>query len=309
MQLPSNIAKTLEQANVGRNLALPGLVATLALAVSVTGALLVSNNEGVDGVNGLVETLSGRSSTFLGGLGLLAPLGFAFAAGLVSAVNPCGFAMLPAYLGLYLGSSDQTTGSPHPVRHMGRALLVSGAVTAGFVVLFGVASAVIGLGARSLVADALPWLGLAVGVALAVAGAWALGGGRMYSGWAARLAAHMGDPQRVNVPGYFLFGLSYGTASLSCTLPFFLVAVGTTLAASSLLTSLGQGVLFALGMGLVIVALTLGMALVKGAIMLRTLGRALPYIQPVGSLLVILAGAYLVFYWLTVGGLLRSEPG
>ncbi len=168
MQLPSNIAKTLQQANVVRNLALPGLVATLALAVSVTGAIFVSNNEGVDGVNGLVETLSGRSSTFLGGLGLLAPLGFAFAAGLVSAVNPCGFAMLPAYLGLYLGSSDQTTGSPHPVRHMGRALLVSGAVTAGFVVLFGVASAVIGLGARSLVAGVLPWLGLAAGRSLPI---------------------------------------------------------------------------------------------------------------------------------------------
>ncbi len=308
MQLPSNIAKTLQQANLGRNLALPGLVATLALAVSVTGAIFVSGSEDVDGVNGLVETLSGRSSSFLGGLGLLAPLGFAFAAGLVSAVNPCGFAMLPAYLGLYMGSSDQT-GSPHPVRYLGRALVVGGAVTAGFVVLFGVASAVIGLGARSFVAGALPWLGLAVGVALAIGGSWLLGGGKMYSGFAARLAAHVGDPQRVNVPSYFLFGLSYGTASLSCTLPFFLVAVGTTLAASSLLASFGQGVLFALGMGLVIMALTLGMALVKGAMMQRTLGRALPYIQPVGSLLMILAGAYLVFYWLTVGSLLQRVPG
>ncbi len=309
MQLPRKVTKTLQQANVGRNLALPGLVATLALAVSVTGALFVNASEGGDGVNELVETLSGRSSSFLGGLGLLAPLGFAFVAGLVSAVNPCGFAMLPAYLGLYLGSSDQTTDSPHPVRHLGRALLVGGAVTAGFVVLFGVASAVIGLGARSFVAGAMPWLGLTVGVALATGGAWLLGGGKMYSGFAARLAAHMGDPHRVSVPGYFLFGLSYGTASLSCTLPFFLVAVGTTLAASSLLASFGQGVLFALGMGLVIMALTLGMALVKGAMMQRTLSRALPYIQPVGSLLMILAGAYLVFYWLTVGGLLRSEPG
>ena len=87
------------------------------------------------------------------------------------------------------------------------------------------------------------------------------------------------------------------------------MAVGTTLAASSLLASFGQGVLFALGMGLVIMTLTLGMALLKGAILLRTLGRALPYIQPVGSLLVILAGAYIVFYWLTVGGLLRGGPG
>ena len=32
-----------------------------------------------------------------------APLGLAFAAGLVATINPCGFAMLPAYLSFFLG--------------------------------------------------------------------------------------------------------------------------------------------------------------------------------------------------------------
>ena len=32
-----------------------------------------------------------------------APLALAFAAGLVATVNPCGFAMLPAYLSYFMG--------------------------------------------------------------------------------------------------------------------------------------------------------------------------------------------------------------
>ena len=295
-----SIATSLRQAKVWWSVALPGLVATLALAVAViAGTLTGSTADG--GVNGYVDTISGRSGTFLGSLGVIIPLGFAFAAGLVSCVNPCGFAMLPAYLGLYLGDKQQGEGPMHPARLLGQALLVSGAVTAGFVVLFSVAGVAIGLGAHSIVEEATPWFGLAIGVALAVAGAWVLSGGKLYSSLAARAAAHMGDPGQVSVRGYFLFGLGYGTASLSCTLPIFLIVVGTSLAVSDVLTSLGQFVVYALGMGVVIMALTIGMALFKG-VMVGALRRALPYVQPVGALLMIMAGSYLVFYWLTIRG-------
>jgi cytochrome c biogenesis protein CcdA len=113
----------------------------------------------------------------------------------------------------------------------------------------------------------------------------------------------MADPSQTDVRGYFLFGVAYDTASLSCTLPIFLIVVGTSLAVSDILTTLGQFLLYALGMGMVIMALTIGIALFKGA-MVRGLRRALPYIQPVGSLLMILAGSYIVFYWLTLGELM-----
>ena len=287
-----------------RSVVFPSVVATLALGVAVIGAILLTgDSSSTGGINGFVEALSGDSSSFLGDLGLLAPLGFAFAAGMASAVNPCGFAMLPAYLGLYLGSSDESEDTPHPARHLGRALVVGGAVTSGFVVLFGVAGVVLGVGARSVVIDILPWLGLVIGIVLAIAGSWMLGGGKLYTGFAPRAAAHVGNPSQVGIRGYFLFGLSYGTASLSCTLPIFLAVVGTSLAVSSLLTSLSQFLLYALGMGTVIMALTLGVALFKGA-MAGAMRKALPYIQPVGSWLMVVAGAYIVFYWLTIGGLL-----
>ncbi len=274
MTIAKSISASLRVANVWRSLVFPVLVATLALAVAFIGAILTGDSSGIGGVNGFVEFLSGDSSSFLGGLGLLAPFGFAFAAGMASAVNPCGFAMLPAYLGLYLGTNEKGNEDVKPVRHLGRAIVVGGTVTAGFVVLFGVAGTVIGLGARSFVGDVLPWVGLGVGIVLAIAGSWLIGGGKLYTGIAARASARMGNPGQVSLRGYFMFGLSYGTASLSCTLPIFLAVVGSTLtlAVSNLATSVGQFGLYALGMGAVIMALTIGMAFFKGA-MVRTMRR------------------------------------
>ncbi len=281
----------------------PGLLAGATLSIAIVAAAFIGSDTGIDGINGFVESLSGESGSSLGNLGLLAPLGFAFAAGMASAVNPCGFAMLPAYLGLYLGSSEEDTLSAHPARRMGRAIVVGSAVTAGLVVLFGGAGAVIGLGARAFVVDVLPWVGLVIGVGLSIIGAWLVFGGKLYTGIAARASSRIGDPTEVSLRGYFLFGLSYGTASLSCTLPIFLAVVGSSLAVSRLATSLGQFFLYAFGMGIVIMALTLGMAIFKGA-MVNAVRKALPYVQPVGSWLMVLAGMYIVFYWLTIGGLL-----
>jgi len=293
----------LEQRNIMRSVVLPVAVATVALATAFIGAVLIGSDSGIDSVNGFVESLSGSSSSKLAGWGLLAPLGFAFAVGMASAVNPCGFAMLPAYLGLYLGDSDEESPDANPAKQLGQALVVGAAVTAGFVVLFGFAGVVIGLGARAFIIEVLPWLGLVIGIILALVGSWMMGGGKLYTGFAARAASKMGDPGQVSLKGYFIFGISYGTASLSCTLPIFLSVVGTSLAVSSLLTSLGQFFLYALGMGVVILALTIGMAFFKTA-MVGAFRKVMPYVQPVGSWLMVIAGMYIVFYWLTIGDLL-----
>lgn len=277
----------------------PAAVAAVSLTTAFVGALVLGRSDGIDGVNRFVETLSGDSGNVLRGL---APLGFAYAAGMVSAVNPCGFVMLPAYLGLYLGVNDKDA-RVNPLLHVFRALKVGGSVTMGFVVLFGAAGILMSVGARAAVVDILPYLGLVIGIALALAGSWMVGGGKLYSGFAAQAASRIGDPGQVNAKGYFLFGLSYGIASLSCTLPIFLSVIGTSFAVSEIGTSVGQFILYAVGMGTVILALTLGMAFFKGA-MLGTLRKVLPYVQPIGSWLMVVAGSYIVFYWLTIGDLL-----
>ena len=295
----------------GRAWLVPVSVTAAALALAIVGAVIIGQDEGIDSINLFVERLSGNSGSFLGGL-IGASALFALASGMASAVNPCGFAMLPAYLGMYLG--DQTpasagaapSGSPvlRSLGHFGRALLIGGSVSAGFVVLFGVVGGLIGVGA-SFIGDLLPWLGLVIGIGLVAAGAWLVGGGNIYryTGFAARAADSIGGVNHISVRGYFMFGLSYGAASLGCTLPIFLAVVGISVAGKSIPSVVSNFFLFALGMGIVILALTLGIAFFKGT-MVGLVRKALPYVQPFGSWLMVLAGAYLVFYWLTVGGLL-----
>ena len=287
--------------NITRTIILPLVVVALSLATAFIGAVILGNDRGIDEVNLFVERLSGDSGSWLGGLVGASSL-FALAAGMASAVNPCGFAMLPAYLGMYIGDEVGQTIVTSPLEHFGRAILVGLTVTAGFVVLFSVVGVVIGLGA-DFVGDLLQWLGLLIGIGLVLAGAWMVGGGKFYSGVAARAASHMGNPTDVSMKGYFIFGISYGTASLSCTLPIFLAVLGISVAGVGVSSVLSDFLLFALGMGLVIMALTLGMAFCKTA-MVGALKKALPYIQPLGSGLMVISGTYIVFYWLTIGGLL-----
>ena len=287
--------------NITRTIILPLVVVALSLATAFIGAVILGNDRGIDEVNLFVERLSGDSGSWLGGLVGASSL-FALAAGMASAVNPCGFAMLPAYLGMYIGDEVGQTIVTSPLEHFGRAILVGLTVTAGFVVLFSVVGVVIGLGA-DFVGDLLQWLGLLIGIGLVLAGAWMVGGGKFYSGVAARAASHMGNPTDVSMKGYFIFGISYGTASLSCTLPIFLAVLGISVAGVGVSSVLSDFLLFALGMGLVIMALTLGMAFFKTA-MVGALKKALPYIQPLGPGLMVISGTYIVFYWLTIGGLL-----
>ncbi|MCH8849869.1 MAG: cytochrome c biogenesis protein CcdA [Chloroflexi bacterium] len=223
---------------------------------------------------------------------------------MISAVNPCGFTMLPAYFGLYLGTGSPQARSRSPIRQFGQALLVGLTVTAGFMLLFAVVGISIGAGAQFVV-DAFPWIGLAIGVLLLAAGGWLLAGGTLYNAIGDRLAARIGDPSQASVRGYFLFGLSYGTASLSCTLPIFITVIGGSIALADFLPSVGQFVLYGLGMGAVILALTLSMALFKAALV-EKLRRAMVFFQPLSAALMLAAGAFIIYYWLTFGELLDS---
>ena len=292
-----------------RGVLLPMLVGGAAVSVAAIGAFLSgSGAEATGGVNGFIEGLSGMSGDKLDNIGIF---GFTYAAGMVSTVNPCGFAMLPAYLGLYLGAADGRSGwrsvsnqslhdfaSPSRVRRVRQAIIVGLLVTSGVLLLFGTVGIVLSAGLTTI-RSVIPWLGLIIGVVLTFAGAWVLLGGKLNIGAFSRAASHMGDARKTNLRGYFLFGLSYGTASLSCTLPIFIAVVGfgTT---TSFLSALGQFIIYGLGMGTVILVLTLGMAVFKGA-MVGGLRKALPYIQPVSAAIMLLAGSYIVFYWLTLG--------
>lgn len=280
------------------------LLATLGvLGAAVAAALLTG--PGISPITQGIDSASFGSAAVLRSVVQVVPLGYALGAGMIAAVNPCGFAMLPAYLGLYLGTGDGEEASPQLGLRFGRALRVSGTVSFSFVLLFGIAGLALSL-ATSAIARYLPWVGLTVGLLMVLVAGRMLAGGTLYTGLGERVAdrLHSGTRQG-GLRGYFVYGIAYGLASLSCTLPIFLAVVGSAVALNGPLAGALQFVLYALGMGLVISVLTLSVAFFKQAV-LRYARNALPYVQPASTLLLLVAGAYIVYYWLTLGGLLRS---
>jgi cytochrome c-type biogenesis protein len=227
---------------------------------------------------------------------------YAFSAGMVATINPCGFAMLPAYVSYYLTTGQGDSGPGGALTRLPRALLVGGTLTAGFLTLFILAGTLISLGVRALI-GAMPWIGLLVGMGLVLLGGWLL------------LGRHLTLPglpppqvrQERSLRGIFLFGVAYGLASLSCTLPVFLVVVGSTFTRQGIGGGLIQFLAYGLGMGIVLMALTLSLALFEG-VLVGHLRRLVPYVERVSAILLLGAGVYIVSYWLTKGQLLWAIP-
>src|SRR5207253_2456861 len=202
-------------------------------------------------------------------------------------VNPCGFALLPAYLARRVGAEDGRLRSADAVS---RALLVGAVTTAGFMLVFGTIGTAIGLGARELTRT-LPWAGLEIGAALVLAGAAVLAGGHLRL----RLPQLRYRRQRGGLRGDVLFGIGYGTASLSCTLPIFLSATGSAVT-RSLAASALSFLAYAAGMGTILTALAVAAALSQQGLA-RALRRLVPYVNRVSGALLLAAGAYVVYYW------------
>jgi cytochrome c biogenesis protein CcdA len=216
------------------------------------------------------------------------PLLYAFALGLVAAFNPCGFPLLPAYLAVALGG--QGAGAGLPTRLM-RALAAGLAMTAGFVVVFGA----LGLLARQGVALATGWIPapmIAVGVLLAAVG----------------VAATAGRYPRVPVPTWLrtgrrgvaslaLFGVVYAIGSLSCALPIFLAGVSSSFTAAGATQGVGTFLAYALGMGLVIVVVSLAGAAGAGAMGAGRLLAWQPLVGRLAGAALSLSGAYVAYYW------------
>jgi cytochrome c biogenesis protein CcdA len=227
-----------------------------------------------------------------------AELALALGAGMLAAVNPCGFALLPAYLSLLVLDDD----SPSRWAAVRRALALTAAMTAGFVAVFGVFGLVISPIA-SAVQRYLPWVTVAVGFALVAGGIWLLAGRSLptfgFSPRGPKISRHL-----VSVVA---FGAAYAVASLTCSIAPFLALVVASFRASSVLEGMALFIAYALGMGLLVVTAAVAVALAKSSLInqMRRAGRLVPALAGV---LMISVGAYVGYYGWWEIRVLRGAP-
>ena len=217
------------------------------------------------------------------------PIMLALAAGGLSTINPCGFAMLPAYLSFYVGADEgqlPTAGS-----RTAQGLKTGLMVTAGFLLVFGIVGLPITYGATQIV-RAIPWAGIVLGLALLVVGVATLLGRKI----SMTIASPVRPDQTRQPKTMFLFGIGYGVASLGCTLPVFLAVIGASLATRGPASALTVLAAYGAGMAIMLLIFSTGAALVRDGLT-RTVRKMMPYMNRITGTMLTIAGVYLTYYW------------
>jgi cytochrome c biogenesis protein CcdA len=216
-------------------------------------------------------------------------VGLAFGAGLVAALNPCGFAMLPAYLALVVRGED--VGRPAAI---GRAVTATAAMAVGFLVVFG-GFGVLTVSAAATVQRYLPYVTVLIGIVLVALGFWLLTGREITLLHGLPRGARSAPTARLG--SMFGYGVSYAVASLSCTIGPFLAVTAAGLRGGSVLGAAAVYVAYAAGFTLVVGVLAVAAALASSAAVDR-MRRIVPYVNRISGALLILVGIYVGYYGL-----------
>jgi cytochrome c-type biogenesis protein len=218
--------------------------------------------------------------------------------GMLAAVNPCGFILLPTYLVAYLSVRDEDDLRTR----LGRSLKVGGCVSLGFVGVFVVVGAVSRLFTNWFEINA-KYAALVIGIALIVMGV------RMFSGWRPKLwvPSLSGAAQRGGFVSMVGFGVVYAIASIGCTIGLLTTAIMGSFTRTGPLSGVVSVALYGVGMGLFVTALTTTLAFAK-TVLVRGGRGAMQVIDRLSSVLVVFTGVYLTWYWF-VAITERTNPG
>jgi cytochrome c biogenesis protein CcdA len=210
---------------------------------------------------------------------------YSFMLGVLAAVNPCGFVLLPAYLLYFLGIDSNNQQAP-----VKRALVVSAAVSSGFLLVFIIIGTISRLFTQWIELNA-KYAGLLIGLALVVMGV------AMLAGWKPSFITPTIAGQRDrSLRAMFVFGIAYAVASIGCTIGFLTTAIFGSIGVHGFASGVISIVLYGAGMALLVSTLTVTLAVAKGGL-LRVLRNGLRYMDKLAAGFIVFTGLYLSWYW------------
>lgn len=218
-------------------------------------------------------------------------MSLSFIRGLVAAVNPCGFILLPTYLMYFLGVSGGAPGTQKA--SLRRALKVSAAVSTGFLAVFLVIG-FLSVPLRSTISSNSKYFTGFISVTLIV-----LGVAMLFGYKPPFMTPQIGTGKKdQTVKSMFIYGVAYAIASIGCTIGLFLATVFSARPDETFIDSVANMVAYGAGMALLVSALTVGFAFANTTL-LKFLRNSMQYIDRVAAAFVVLSGLYLAwyFYW------------
>lgn len=224
-------------------------------------------------------------------------VGLALAAGLVAALNPCGFAMLPAYL-LFVVRGQQPGEPPtggsvrRTLLPLVRALAATTGMGLGFLTVFGLFGALT-ISAAATVHRFIPYATVLIGAILVVLGLWLLTGRELTALMPSRFGTRWAPTVRLG--SMYGYGVSYAIASLSCTIGPFLAVTAAGLRGGSIATDVAIYLSYVAGLTLVVGVLAVAAAAASSALAER-FRRVVPFVNRMSGVLLVLVGAYVSYY-------------
>jgi cytochrome c biogenesis protein CcdA len=218
-----------------------------------------------------------------------------FIRGMVAAVNPCGFILLPTYLMYFLGLQGNRPGTQRAT--VRKALTVSAAVSTGFLAVFLVAG-VISYHFTNWINENAKYATGVIGAALLVLGIAMLFGYKLPF---VTPAIDTGDTPSNTVRAMFVFGVAYAVASIGCTIGLFIATVFSTTRRDGILSGIGNMLAYGAGMALLVSALTIALASANTGL-LTVLRGSMRHVDRIAAVFVVMSGLYLLwyFYWVDV---------
>lgn len=215
-------------------------------------------------------------------------LSLAFSSGALAFLNPCSFALLPAFVSLFMGKDDEIEEKSR-LKTTLEGLRYGFSSTLGFATVFlsiGTLVSWIGPQVRNIMPTAI----LIVGSLLVVLGlVWAFNQS-LFS-----LSKH-GIEVDLSKSSSYLFGIAYALSSLACVFPIFLMLISSSLSSGGFLSGIFVFVSFTFGMGILMTITTTSIALSKN-FLIEKFQEAKKYVTRISGIILVLAGVYLIYYW------------
>lgn len=219
---------------------------------------------------------------------------FSFIAGLFAFFAPCSFAILPGYVTYYISKHSIEDKKNKLIKNVFQGFVFGLIASIGFFTVFGLAGfGVIAIG--QFIKQFIPWIAIITGIVLSIIGILMLFGKEFLF----FQSPNIKFIQKNEKAGIYLFGIVYAVGSLGCVFPIFLSIVIQGIAANSFIDGAYTILAYILGMGIVMIIVTT-ITFATKYLIIKKLEKILPYIKRLSAIVLVFAGAYMIYYqyWL-----------
>jgi len=211
-------------------------------------------------------------------------IGLAFTAGVLGFLSPCALPMLPSYIVYYLSRNEETTA----VGRLYMALVFSLSTVIGFLTIF--------MGVGLVPSLAIRLVPISEKVITPV-----IGVGLIILGFLTATSDLIKFPPLLNLTpfssrsiiSFYVYGVAYAFASLSCSFPVFLLVILQSATLESTIHSLLLFLFYSFGAGSLMTSITIATSF-SGEELHRRLMKLMPYMRKLNAVVLVIAGGYMV---------------